>query len=158
MTQAVLRLHEGVDGPVLAAFLACAYSRTDGDAWTGRWTVDETYGRWKFAGLPKRPALLAAAWVDNRIAGTLSLRPLPAVWNGQAVMAAEVGDLFVAPELRGRGILGQLARLLAEGARRHGYQLVFSIPNPRGLEALLRSDEFVLAPRAERLLLSLIHI
>jgi len=152
MTQAILRLHEGVDGPVLAAFQACTGSRTDGDAWAGRWTVNEIYCRWKFAGLPQRPALLAAAWVGDCIAGTMSLRPLPAVWNGRAVMAAEVGDLFVAPELRGQGILGKLAHLLAEGARRHGYQLVFSIPNPRGLEALLRSGEFVLAPQAERLL------
>lgn len=145
-------LHSVFDEKLFAAYSAVSAERNKDDPWNGRWDGGNAYPRWKFAAVDGRPALLAAAWDQDSLVGTISLRPMMARWRDIDIRAGELGDLYVAPRARGQGVFGQLTRLIAEGAQRHGYEFVFSVPNSQGYGALLAGGDFAPLPQAERML------
>jgi GNAT superfamily N-acetyltransferase len=145
-------LHASFDDKILDAYVKLSADRNRGGPWSGRWDAVEAYPRWKFAPQGNVPALLAAAWMKDRLVGVTSLRPMPARWGSLPVQAGEIGDLYVDAAARGQGIFSRLLKLIREGAEAHGYSFAFCAPNRQGFARLIASGHFRESPRAERIL------
>jgi GNAT superfamily N-acetyltransferase len=76
---------------------------------------------------------------DGRIVGMTAGSPRRVVLGGRTVVAADLGDLFIEPGYRGRGLFRRLHDSTLEALRRRGVQLVTVQPGPPAVPALSRA-------------------
>jgi GNAT superfamily N-acetyltransferase len=89
--------------------------------------------------------VVLAAWEDERVLGTIALRP----WFGDEAMQETpwVRQLFVMPESRGRGVDRVLAAALEAEARELGFTCLYAATNR--IERLLARRGWALYRRVE---------
>ena len=86
----------------------------------------------------------------GRIVGVTAGSPRRVTLFGRTVLAADLGDLFIEPDYRGRGLFRRLHDATLDALRKRGVQLVTVQPGPPAVPALSQAFGYVpLFPIAE---------
>jgi GNAT superfamily N-acetyltransferase len=86
----------------------------------------------------------------GRIVGMTAGSPRRITFSGRTVMAADLGDLFIAPDYRGHGLFRRLHDSTLAALKQRGVQVVTVQPGPPAVPALSRAFGYVpLFPIAE---------
>jgi GNAT superfamily N-acetyltransferase len=117
--------------------------------WDDRWTAAADYFVWKWVQNPIRPSLVAYIEEDGRAVAAVTLLFRQFSYQGEPFIAAELADLNVHPDHRGKRLFGLVIEAILAEARSRGIRFIFCIPNKRGGEALLRTGQFTTADDAE---------
>jgi hypothetical protein len=72
----------------------------------------KTYYNWKYGANPHGDSIMYTYWEEAEILGTFGAIPVPLSIRGEKLLAYQVVDAFVAPQLRGKGIFRKLGDLV----------------------------------------------
>lgn len=133
-------LVERWDDDCLSA-LSALHGHRLGGKWTDRWNTDLVHWRWKLAQSPAGPAVGALAMAGSKVVGSATAVFKYLDVDGERVRVAELGDLAVAPDFQGRGLLRAMAKTVTKSAGPQT-ELLYSIPNKNGSAALLATRLF----------------
>lgn len=96
---------------------------------------DPAYYRYKYT----VAGCASVAYAGSRLVGMTAGTPRSLTIGGRLLLAADLGDLFVDPEYRGRGVFRRLHDSTLSALQARGVELVTVQPGPAAVPALTRS-------------------
>lgn len=96
--------------------------------------------RWKYFHNPDGEAIIGLAVTADRVIGTVAATPRAVQTGKQRCRGFVLGDFFVAPPYRRRGLFSQLLQMVTEEAARRGAELLYAQPNAESVRALQKQS------------------
>jgi GNAT superfamily N-acetyltransferase len=126
----------------LSCFYAERPERDGWSAWGERWDWSQEYFRWKCADNPVRSSIAAIVFDGDRIAGCAIITFKRMHHHDTDLLVGELGDIYIYPSYRGRGLFRDLVDKAVKGARAAGATLVYCVPNSNAFDALIATGHF----------------
>jgi GNAT superfamily N-acetyltransferase len=117
--------------------------------WEGRWNNTTDYLRWRFRETAAYPPIVACARLGDGIVGSVTVDFKRFARGDSELLAGELQDLAVAPELRRRGLFAKLVAMAVEASQAAGARFAYSLPTAAGAEALVKTGLFRRLPKAD---------
>lgn len=133
----------------LSAFYASRQEFQNWSMWGERWDWSPEYFRWKCASNPISQSIAAVGFHQGQIVGCVIVTFKRMRHRESEFVVGELGDLYVNPPYRKRGLFRNLVRQATMAARAAGAQLIYCIPNGEAFDALVASGDFVSMPDIE---------